>query len=69
MTLVEDSTQTLYSLTPPRKKVKAGERVVLRGKKTLDASGKNVFQVRKFVQDAGPCETQSPGKQSLGMPG
>lgn len=57
MTLVEQSTQTLYSLTPVNKEVKAGERVVLRGKK--DASGRNVFHVKKLVKDEGPCETQS----------
>lgn len=57
MTLMEQSTKTLYSLTPVHKKVQPGERVVLRGKK--DASGRDVFRVRKVVKDEGPCETQS----------
>jgi hypothetical protein len=57
MTLVEDNTEALYSLTSHPKKVKARERVILSGKKTLDVSGKNVFQVRKLVEDMGSCKT------------
>jgi hypothetical protein len=59
-TLTEDDTQTVYLLTRSGKKLKAGERLLLRGKKTQDASGRDVFQVRKLVTDEGPCETQSP---------
>ena len=60
MTLVEDNTQILYSLTTVPKKVRAGERVTLRGKKKFDTSGKNLFQARKLVKDEGPCEPPSP---------
>jgi len=60
MTLVEDNTQMLYSLIAVPKKVRAGERVALRGKNKSDPSGRNVFHVRKFVKDWGPCESQSP---------
>jgi hypothetical protein len=60
MTLVEDNTQMLYSLNPIPKKVKAGERVVLRGKNKSDISGRNVFHVRKVVEDVGPCESRTP---------
>jgi hypothetical protein len=60
MALVEDNTQMLYSLTPLLKKVKAGDRLVLRGKKKPVISGRNVFHVKKLVLNEGPCETQSP---------
>lgn len=60
MTLVEDNTQTVYLMKPLPRKVKAGERVVLRGKKIRDGTGKNIFRAKKFVQDEGPCETRSP---------
>jgi len=59
MALMEQSTKTLYSLSPVHKRVKAGQRVVLRGKKNQDASGRNVFHVTKVVKDEGPCEAQS----------
>ena len=62
MALTEDGTQTLYLLTPARKNVKAGERVVLRGKKNHNASGGNVFHVRKVVKDDGRCEAQNPAE-------
>ena len=57
--LTEDNTQTVYLLSGAEKKVKAGERLVLRGKKSRDATGRDVFQVRKVAKDDGPCETQS----------
>ena|SRR5215472_2917466 len=57
LTLMEQSTQTVYSLTPVHKKVQAGKQVVLLGQK--DASGRNVFHVKKLVKDEGPCEAQS----------
>jgi len=60
MILVEDNTQMLYSLTPVSKKVRSGERVALRGKKKSDTSGRNVFHVRKVVEDVGPCESRIP---------
>ena len=58
-TLTDDNTQTVYLLTRAEKKVKTGERLLLRGKKSRDASGSEVFQVSKVVKDEGPCETQS----------
>jgi hypothetical protein len=58
-TLVEDKTQTVYLLAGSDKKVKPGERLLLRGQKKLDPSGRDVFKVRKLVRDAGSCETQS----------
>jgi hypothetical protein len=58
-TLVDDSTKTTYSLTSLSRDVKPGERVELSGKKTQDASGKNVFHVQKLVKDDGPCAPQS----------
>jgi hypothetical protein len=60
MTLTEDNTKTTYLLTPLHKKIKAGERVVLHGKKSQDASQNNVFQVKKLDKDEGPCRTQTP---------
>jgi len=54
-TLVDDSTKTTYSLTSLSKDVKPGERVELSGKKSQNASGKNVFHVQKLVKDDGPC--------------
>lgn len=68
MTLVEDNTQILYSLTTVPKKVRAGERVTLRGKKKFDTSGKNLFQARKLAKDEGPCESQSPTPASENAP-
>ena len=59
MTLMEQGTGTLYSLNPVHKNVKAGERVVLRGVKKQDASGRNVFHVTKVVEDEGLCEKQN----------
>jgi hypothetical protein len=68
MTLVEDNTQILYSLAPVPKKVRAGQRVTLRGRKKSDPSGKNLFQARKLVKDEGPCESQSPGAAQENAP-
>jgi hypothetical protein len=59
MTLMDQSTQTLYSLTPGHKKVKAEEQMVLWGKKNQDDSGRKVFHIKKVIEDRGPCETQS----------
>lgn len=56
MTLTEQGTQTSFLLTPSRKKVKADEQVILRGKKSRDAAGQNVLRVTKIVRDEGPCE-------------
>ena len=57
-TLLEDDTQRVYLLAGSDKRVKAGERLLLRGQKKLDASGRDVFKVRKLVKDAGSCEPQ-----------
>jgi hypothetical protein len=58
-TLVDDSTKTTYSLTSLSKDVKPGERVELSGRKSQNASGKNVFHVQKLVKDDGPCTPQT----------
>ena len=55
MTLTGEGTQTSFLLTPAPRKVKAGERVILKGKKSQDAAGKNVLRVTKVVKDEGPC--------------
>lgn len=60
MTLTDDNTKTTYSLASLPKKLKTGRQVALRGIKSQDASGKNVFQVRKLVKDKGPCGSQAP---------
>lgn len=62
ITLVDQASQTPYVLAAGRKKVKAGERLVLRGKKNRDADGRDVFRVTKILEDQGPCEPQSPAK-------
>ena len=61
MTLSEDNTQKLYTLTGLPKKLRAGQHVLLRGKISADGSGKNAFQVRKFTKDDVPCEPQTSG--------
>lgn len=69
MTLTEDGTGTLYVLTPVRENVKAGGRVVLRGKKNHDAAGRNVLNVKKVVKNDGPCQAQSSRENNSPGPG
>jgi hypothetical protein len=57
--LVDDNSKATYSLTSLSKDVKSGERVEVAGKKSQDASGKNVFHVQKLVKDDGPCTPQT----------
>ena len=64
-TLTEDETKTRFVLTHAGKKLKAGERVLLRGKKASDPSGTNFFQVRKVVRDQAPCETQASTEPAM----
>ena len=58
MTLTDESTHTLYPLMPGHKKLRAGNRVLLRGKVSHDSNGQNIFRVRKILKDDGPCEAQ-----------
>ncbi len=59
MLVEDDTTKVKYTLFALREDVKPGERVVLTGKKSQDASGKNLFHVRKLVKDDGPCSSQT----------
>lgn len=62
--LSEQGTQSSYLLTGARKNVKTGERVVLRGKKSRNATGKSALRVTKVVKDEGPCEPQDVGQNN-----
>jgi hypothetical protein len=59
LALTDDSSQTVYLVNLGRKKIKAGQRVVLRGRTNRDASGRDLFRVSKVAQDQGTCEASS----------
>lgn len=69
MTLTDENTHTHYSVTPTPKRLRAGNRVLLRGKINQDSNGKSIFRVRKILEDDGPCETQSTEPQNPSNPG
>ena len=54
--LMNEKDQRTYALLAENVSLNPGERVVLRGKKSKDDSGKPTFQVTKLVKEYGSCK-------------
>ena len=55
LSFTEAKTGKTYALMSDSADVKAGERVELRGKKSINAEGAPTFEVKKVVKDLGSC--------------
>lgn len=55
LALREEGTGRLFLLASTRKKLAAGQQVILKGTKRRDKSGRDLFRTARIVSDQGPC--------------
>ena len=64
LNLVDDKKHQTYSLMPGGTGVKVGERVELKGKRSKDGTGTQVFEAHKVVKNLGACSEQAALSQT-----
>jgi len=60
---VDEKKKTSYTLVSGSVPLKAGQRAELQGKKAKDATGAQMFTVKKLAKDLGSCETPTSSAQ------
>jgi hypothetical protein len=65
LNLVDEKKHQTYSLMPGRTDLKPGERVQVKGKRSKDQAGTQIFEANSVVKNLGACSTQSAVNASL----
>jgi hypothetical protein len=58
---LDESKNKSYALIPGDVYVKPGQRVQLKGQKSKNDAGDQVFKAKKLLKDLGTCNSPAPG--------